>query len=535
MKTLTFIMKKAALTISILALSLTFNSCGKDFLETMPTNAVSEAEAMSTFAGAMLAVNGIHRLMYTSMRINSSSYNASSQGYGGGISSIWHSIDHMGEDMVLFLRPSGNWFEGPYDWSSFNRDNTSTLAFPYLWYYDIINNANAIINRMDEFESSEANKNYVLGQALYYRAFAYFGLVQWFGGRFDPKTDNSQPGVPIRTENDMVLRPRASVAAVYTQINTDLNTSITLLTGNPNAIGRANKSHINANVANGLAARVALVQQRWDDAITHARAARIDVPMATADELLNGFHTVDAREWIWGMRHITEQSTGLSSFASFISLNYQANAIRVTPRLINAVLYNEMRPNDIRRDWWMVDPVNDPRLNALRNAEPGFVLRPLSNQKFRVNGSWAPVPLTDMIDLPLMRGSEMFLIEAEAEARAGRFDEARIVLTTLMMVRVPGYTTAGIGDGEYLIREIMRNRRIELWGEGHRWLDLKRLGAVGDGEEGVMHRIAAQGHTAALAGSRTFNVRILPDNTWWNLWIPRDEITASKGLVVQNP
>jgi hypothetical protein len=528
MKKIMFIMKKTTLVLSVLAFSLTFNSCEKDFLETMPTNAISEAEAMKTLDGAMMCINGIHRLMYTIMDVSSYGTNARSQGYAGGIVSIWGNIESLGEDLVFRERPSGSWFEGPYQWSINNRDNSSVTGFPYMWYYHIIANANGIINRINEFEASDNDRNYILGQALAYRAYAHFGLVQWFGRRYEKGGNNSveNGGVVIVTRDPTEPQGRSTVAQVYTQINTDLDEAIRLLTDNSSAANRKQKSHINANVANGLKARVALVQQYWDVAARHARLAREGFPMATKDELLNGFYTVDAREWIWGSRHIAEQSTAYHSFASHFSMNSLAtNASVSSQKLINKELYENMDPNDIRREWWIYDNTQS-RYSPLKNSDPVFTLAPYSTQKFRVNGSWSPTTLNEMIDLPLMRGSEMFLIEAEAEAQDGRYAAARIVLETFMSVRVPGYTTSGIDDTD-LLNEIWDNRRIELWGEGHRWLDLKRQ------NEG-MRRTPEQGHLQTLIGGATFNVFILPNDSKWNLWLPRYDIDPSKGKIVQN-
>ncbi|MCL2417509.1 MAG: RagB/SusD family nutrient uptake outer membrane protein [Bacteroidales bacterium] len=531
MKTTTLITKKITLILSVLALSLTFNSCGKDFLETTPTNRVSVAEAMNTFEGAMMAVNGIHGMMFGSVvspRISSGSIGA-----GHGIGSLWLTVDHLGDDFVMWNHPQGNWFIGMYDWADTRREMSSMIGFPYHWCYQIIGNANRIIERIDEFDASDNDRNFVLGQALFYRAFGHFWAVQLWGHRYvlGDAAANARLGVPLVTSSELIIRPRSTTGEVYAQINADLTEAIRLLDGNPSAINRRNNSHINGNVAHGLMARVALVQQRWADAAYHARRAQEGVPIATARELLNGFHTTSAEEWIWGINHQSVSSG--SNFGNFISLNMEGGSQtpRNSPRLINRELYNMMDPNDIRRDWWITDN-NDPRLAALRAA--GFLPSgqpTLANQKFRVFGLFSPVSSTSMLDLPMMRGSEMFLIEAEAEAREGNYNEARIALTRLMDVRVPGFSTTN--EGEALIDEIMINRRIELWGEGHRFLDLKRLGLP-------LVRTGAQGHLIAHAGDQTINadgtpVVIPASDPRWNLHLPRWEIEPSRGIIVQNP
>jgi hypothetical protein len=74
-----------------------------------------------------------------------------------------------------------------------------------------------------------------------------------------------------------------------------------------------------------------------------------------------------------------------------------------------------------------------------------------------------------------MRAAEMYLIEAEAQARSGNASEAANVLYELVSTRDPGYTKS-TKTGNSLVSEIHLQRRIELWGEGFSWLDMKRNG-----------------------------------------------------------
>ena len=91
-----------------------------------------------------------------------------------------------------------------------------------------------------------------------------------------------------------------------------------------------------------------------------------------------------------------------------------------------------------------------------------------------------------MGDYVWMRIEEMYLIAAEAECRLGNDAGAREYLMDLMSKRDASYscaqksgTSMGKLTSDYtgsLLEEIIIQRRIELWGEGFRWFDLKRLG-----------------------------------------------------------
>jgi hypothetical protein len=139
------------------------------------------------------------------------------------------------------------------------------------------------------------------------------------------------------------------------------------------------------------------------------------------------------------------------------------------------------------------------------------------NRKFRV----ANVALS-IGDVPLMRAAEMLLIEAEANARNAQEANARQALFTLVRQRDPNYVLS-TRSGQALIDEIMMHRRVELWGEGFRFYDLKRLNEPLD-------RTGAN-HNASLVGVST----VPAGDIRWQFLIPQSELNNTNGVVVQNP
>ncbi len=77
-----------------------------------------------------------------------------------------------------------------------------------------------------------------------------------------------------------------------------------------------------------------------------------------------------------------------------------------------------------------------------------------------------------------MRAGEMYLIEAEALCKQASPDEAaaKALLDELNGARDDAYSPTS-ASGQDLIDQILLTRRMELWGEGAAWFDLKRLGA----------------------------------------------------------
>ena len=121
-----------------------------------------------------------------------------------------------------------------------------------------------------------------------------------------------------------------------------------------------------------------------------------------------------------------------------------------------------------------------------------------------------------------MRAAEMYLIEAEARARQGQNLAAQTALFTLVRNRNASYTQS-TSTGQTLIDEILFNRRIELWGEGFRFTDLKRLNLP-------MSRAGIPNHLVALTQVTT----VPTGDIQWEFLFPQDEMNANKAIV-QNP
>jgi hypothetical protein len=479
-----------------LASSLALSSCKKEFLDTKPTTQIDASSVLSTVENARAALNGIHRSMF--IRYN----NQGEFGFG----SVMINNEALGEDYV-FSGQSNGWWVSFYRWIDHRNANSGNAEFPYRFFYRIISNANVLINGVDGIPNAiPTDRDNVKGQALAYRAWAYHNLVQLYGIRFDKTTPNSNPGVPLVLTNTTVPQARATVAEVYQQINKDLDEAEKLLT-----TSRADKSNFNVNVVRGLQARVALTQQDWERAATKAAAARQGLSLMSNAQQLDGYSNWDNPEWMWGSRQIDDQTEFFTAYLAYISYNFNSTNIRTNPKCINSLLYNTMNANDVRRALWRPTPTST---NVV--TPPGGIRFAFMNQKFKAKDF-----ANSTGDIPYMRVAEMFLMEAEARARNGQEEQAKDVFTTFMQNRVPGYTRS-TNTGAAFIDEIMLSRRVELWGEGFRFLDLKRLNLP-------LNRNGAN-HNQALAVMMT----VAAGSNDWQYVIPQTELNANK-LVVQNP
>jgi starch-binding outer membrane protein, SusD/RagB family len=491
----------SALAASMLMLS----SCDKDYLEVSPTDAVAEGEVFTTTDNGWRAVNGMHRSMFFQ-------YSAQDQ---AGQGSVMINMDMMGEDLVN-TTTGNNWFIAVHRWDTHRNENAGTVEFVYRFYYKIIANANMIIANVDGATGTQEQKNYIKGQALAYRAWAHHQLVQIFAQRYDAGSSNEQLGVPLMLTNTIEGQPRATVAQVYEQINKDLDEAIVLLEGFDRTT-RANldmsaKTHINESVAKGMKARVALTQQDWQNAAKYAAEARQAIPkesyaLMSNDAYLQGFNNTNNSEWMWGSRQIQDQQTYFYSFFAYMSLNFNSTNIRQNPKAINSALYAKIPKTDIRKELW------DSTGTAFSVPATTYSKLPYMNRKFLSAGG----ANSSIGDVPYMRSAEMYLIEAEAKARMGASDAAD-VLFTLVSNRNPEYEQSE-KTGEDLVEEIMIQRRVELWGEGFRFFDLKRTNSPLN-RNGANHNATTARKMEVPAGAKE-----------WQWLFPRREINPNPNIV----
>lgn len=438
-------------------LALLVSSCADDFLDTVPTNAYADPLVLGNTEGLEGAVNGMHRAMY-------SQYNGRMS--NGGQGSVNIVMDVMGED-VVFPTTGNGWFVTTIRWQDHRTKTNVDNRFIYEFYYMLISNANKILDNVDNAEGLPSLKPMIKAQALAYRAFAHFYLVQLYAKRYDGAAAATDLGIPLLTTYTLEPQPRSTVGVVYKQIEDDLTLAASLIKGQT----RPNKSHFSYAAVLGLSARVALTKGDYKSAYERASEARLAFTseggrLMTQAEYKGGFNSMSNPEWMWASQIIDSQTLYFFAFHAFMSWNFNSTNIRQAPKCINSLLYDQIRAktSDVRNSLWEPNPTasNFPLPNT------SYSRFPYMNRKFAVKD-----PASSVADVAWMRMAEMYLIEAEAKARAGIADAAD-VLYSLVVTRDPSYVKS-TNTGQALIDEILIQRRIELWGEGFRFLDLKRL------------------------------------------------------------
>ncbi|WP_347838515.1 RagB/SusD family nutrient uptake outer membrane protein [uncultured Draconibacterium sp.] len=506
----------------LLLLTIVGISC-QDELDTNPTDSTSGDVLFSDVQKANVALNGIYRAMYVA-----DEWSANWADEEFGVTAFMLTYDLMGDDMVQNEGGSGwFWFDYMYNVKS---DYTHKSGRPYsVWffYYTVISNANSIIAAADNITGAPSEINSLIGQAYALRAYAYFSLIRFYQQTYMGNQD--APGVPIYTEpttNASEGAPRGTVADVYTQIDADIEQAISLL--DPEAAApRIHPSHIDYYVANGLKAQIALEKNDWATAESAATTAMSGgTTMLTRENLENGFafNDANARTVLWGLQLIAEHADGYQSFYGHMdaSAQFYAESAR---KCISTWLFDQMSNNDVRKYVWWNGPLDV-------DADLGPAL---SYNQFKFQFSDPTNALGDYI---LMRHEEMMLIKAEAQCMQSKYPQARTTLSELMAERDLNYDISGLSDANTLtvndangpttpaggsstlLDEIILQRRIELWGEVGRILDIKRL------KTGFSRNFAGSNHTQKLLSRNTLD----PEYPDFVMSIPQSEFDGNKSM-----
>jgi hypothetical protein len=203
--------------------------------------------------------------------------------------------------------------------------------------------------------------------------------------------------------------------------------------------------------------------------------------------------------------------------------------------MIDKALYDRIGSGDWRKVTW-IDPADagkspvpsqyhtllDDTEWAKRDAYVGFKYRPNDGDTSddHVNAL--------QTDFPIIRVEEMYFIEAEAKAYAEGLGSGVAALTAFMNTyryNDGSYTVSATDVDNFVDNHLITQKRIELWGEGLAFFDIKRRElAITRGYPGsnwlVPNRFnSVPGHTPS----------------WLNLYIPYESEGALNDKMILNP
>ncbi|MER3465361.1 MAG: RagB/SusD family nutrient uptake outer membrane protein [Chitinophagaceae bacterium] len=436
----------------VLGLCAFFSSCKREYLNAVPQTTISNVTAFDSPSRILNSINGVY-----------SAFKAG--GFYGGRAVV--AGDIRGED---FLNETSNLVTGSDVWNLNPQGSTSFVENVWRAGYYAINNANIFIDGMNAKGTSVVGQtlaNNYIAEARLVRAISYYKLLQFYAR---PYTDGngSKPGIPLRltgiTGSGSTNLARATVGEVYNQIIADLDfAEANLPLTYNNATLNVTRAHRNTAIA--FKTRVYLSMANYAKVITEANkivpqtapfVATSGVPHALQANIANVFTNYTTNESILSM---PMSSSAGDNPGTQNQLGYYFYQNGSTPGSAEFSL----NPNGI---------IADPLWTAT-DARKSLIFTNAGGKKFIAKYK-TPSPYTDWV--PVMRWSEVLLNLAEALARTNTSVDARaLTLVNAVRQRSDPTTILVATTQQQLIDIILRERRIELLGEGLRNNDLMRL------------------------------------------------------------
>lgn len=533
----------SAFCILLLTLCLSLSSCIE---ESTPTSGVIDKQLEG--ASLLGMSNSIAGYMNTN---NTSSSDYTAIGYPGIM--LWREVmandwAPLTTDYDYFTYYASGQYIGDY------------YAQGQIWmfYYYLIQKCNLLIGM--ENASSPENRQY-LGNALVYRAMAYFDLARFYEykhtGIKSLDANAESIGcigltVPITTEKTTEEQsrhnPRAPYYEMYRMILTDLLRAEEMLSGFEKA---RVKSEASLSVCHGMMARFWLelgsrFEKNPDDlsaALSHENDgslsgyktlniktssdcfanARTFAQKAIAESGCrpltandwynpnNGFNTAND-SWMWailmGSNDAAVTDYSWDSWVSFTSpeADFGVSSTQYrNSRMIDAKLFQSIPSTDWRRYTW-IDPADfnmtgtEAADNFKKKYQTEHNVTSLTYDEWHSLGAYVGFKFHpgqgnrtvyktgNEVDVPLMRIEEMYLISAEATAHVDGWAAGAQEMTNFVSAyRDNAYSFTASSEADFN-EELLRQKRIEFWGEGITMFDYKRLShAVCRGYAGTNH------------------------------------------------
>jgi hypothetical protein len=449
----------------------------KKALEVNPEDAVDATTALSSRDAINAAINGAYARM-KNVRV-----------YGRDLVALPEALADNGyaTNKSGRLLPEAN--------NTFNSHFTTSL---WQFSYIAINDLNLVLDAIPKLDVAPAITPAEVaaweGQVFFLRGLYHFNLAlayAYIPGAVVAAQDRG--GIPIMLKGTTnivdapnVLPSRAPIDDVYNQIVTDLTAANSrLLLGTPSGF---------QNVANKLAAQALLSRvnlyrknyteaKRWSDSCIINAGSRL----TTASNYVTNWRVATNQETLFQVFYATNsENPGVNeslqtSFTTLVTPGVQTVTGGFGDLVPTLTLLNELgitlSGGNTEPNFRTNNHVVSARSADVRNLlfEPGTAGRGkiyVETTKFIGKNGFI-----NLDNVPVVRIAEIYLNRAEAMATTGSavLNEAAALADLNTILTARGLPTVSL-TGAALYNEILRQRRLELAFEGHRFWDLKRLG-----------------------------------------------------------
>lgn len=385
-----------------------------------------------------------------------------------------------------------------------------------LWkeLYLGIRDANNVIANVQEIEMNEELKNRIIGEAKFLRALNYFNLVRCFGE------------VPLRTQpiqsGDNQGLPVSSIVKIYDVIIDDLNFSATYCwdrnesKGNyTNNLGRVTKTAAHALLAK-VYTRIASAKRSASDGVVGNNLYQefpesyinyYQYAKKESDSAINGFGfklSENLEEWktifnadngnnpemIFDVQgsSLTGQGTALSNIFCPRNAGLSGSGFGGTNKLKGIFINKRINKYDNRFQHSIITQYETS--DRIFNINPWYIgyLPTIKETGKNVGMLWqiwtakyidteATTEYTSRQNWHVIRLADVYLMRAEASAEINSDPSAANDDINVLRNRV------GMSDIDYssldmnsFRKELLKERAVELYMEGHRFFDLTRFG-----------------------------------------------------------
>ncbi len=466
---------------------------------------------------------------------------------------MYYSLEDLGTDLVT----RNDLVSGTNDINDYVNFNSTNWTVSVYWrnQYQIIAAANLVMSDADEVKDlDEGIKATGLGEAKFFRAMAYFNLVENFGG---------VPLVLHRVTTAETDFTRESEQSVYTQIVADLNDALAAVPETTEDYGRVTKDAVRQFMSKVLLTKA---YKSFGSSSDFTDAAALAETVILNHDLVPSFEdlvSIDNQRnsevvfsYLFGTNSVS-RGWGNSRhmmykfrFYDYPGLSRTVQGLRPMPTpfffslfddaderaaaTFNRTLYATENDGDIEvgdiamffpKEAWTAEQIAAVPYVVI-NPDQYLISDGTTNVHYPLFRKFddPSVPFTQPDqssqgerDMVVMRSGEAYLIAAEAYLGASNLTAAAQKLTDLRSRA--GLSTA-VTEGEVTLDFILDERARELMGEVNRWMDLKRTGKL-------IERTLAHNPHAALNQALEAKHLLRP--------IPQSEIDYSGGSITQNP
>lgn len=521
--------------ISLLTLLCTLMVSCDGFLDIPLESSIATSNYFNTVQDFEMALTGAYNTLLSAEGANDDRYG-----------SYFYGLLVMGrvgtDEMYMAHGNNGEPELGSYTYTPVNKFVSRT------WYmmYRGIQRTCVLIDRMAEKGGSfsSADRNRILGEAHFLRAFFYFHLVRFYG---------EVPLVVNEVTNiENVNLSKNSVTDVYQQIIADLEKASTMLSVD-GAVG-----HVHQYAAKSLLGKVYLQMsgQPLNDSSAAVKAEKYFAEVINSGKFTiygaksedDYFSLFDASnehssEHIWDVEF--SNSDGTTRFGGQVGTidgvrtpnNLYWSQVLCSQEFYETFHADDNRKNSVARFRFIF---GDDGKTLVKNEDESIIGNTYYAYKFRHplseeerGSTWAN--WSNPINFPIIRYSDVLLSYAEAVNRAKGAPTIE-ALEYVNMVRRRGFlkdinSPNAAVDLKMMSKEqfeeaLLAERGWELCFEGHRWVDLVRFGELEAGVKSLSKYEKTMSHTSQAANFHSKH-KYFP--------IPQDVVDASSGAISQNP